>query len=138
MKRLALLGLLAAAVHAPELPDFRNVAAQAGLVDSFPNGGSESKKYIVETTGSGAAFIDYNNDGLLDIFLLSGAGGTNRLYRNDGNGHFTDVTEETGLKSDGWSQGVCAGDFDNDGYHRLAGHVVGRPGALSQRGRAAI
>ncbi|HLM98448.1 MAG TPA: CRTAC1 family protein [Bryobacteraceae bacterium] len=119
MKRIALLGLLAAAANAPELPDFRNVAAQAGLVQSFPNGGSESKKYIVETTGSGAAFIDYNNDGLLDIFLLSGPGGTNRLYRNDGNGHFTDVTEETGLKSDGWSQGVCAGDFDNDGFTDL-------------------
>lgn len=119
MKTLALLGFLAAAVQAPELPDFRNVAAQAGLTQSFPNGGSESKKYIVETTGSGAAFIDYNNDGLLDIFVLSGAGGTNRLYRNDGNGHFTDVTEQTGLKSDGWSQGVCAGDFDNDGFTDL-------------------
>jgi len=119
VKTLALLGFLAAAVQAPELPDFRNVAAQAGLTQSFPNGGSESKKYIVETTGSGAAFIDYNNDGLLDIFVLSGAGGTNRLYRNDGNGHFTDVTEQTGLKSDGWSQGVCAGDFDNDGFTDL-------------------
>ena len=119
MTRVALLGLLAAAASAPELPDFRNVAAQAGLVQSFPNGGIESKKYIIETTGSGAAFVDYNNDGLLDIFLLSGPGGTNRLYRNDGNGHFTDVTEEAGLKSDGWSQGVCAGDFDNDGFTDL-------------------
>jgi len=119
VKRIALLLALSVSANAPEMPDFRNVAAQAGLVDSFPNGGSESKKYIVETTGSGAAFLDYNNDGLLDIFVLSGPGGTNRLYRNDGNGHFTDVTEETGLKSDGWSQGVCAGDFDNDGFTDL-------------------
>jgi len=107
------------AADSPELPDFRNIARQAGLDQSFPNGGNESKKYIVETTGSGVAFIDYNNDGLLDIFVLSGPGGTNRLYRNDGNGHFTDVTEETGLKSNGWSQGVCAGDFDNDGFTDL-------------------
>ncbi|PYT21546.1 MAG: RNA-binding protein, partial [Acidobacteria bacterium] len=110
---------VAFALDAPELPEFRNVAAQAGLVDWFPNGGTDSKKYIIETTGSGAAFIDYNNDGRLDIFLLSGPGGSNRLYRNEGNGHFTDVTEETGLASDGWSQGVCAGDFDNDGFTDL-------------------
>src|SRR5579864_333405 len=120
MKRLALLvAAISVSAHTPELPDFRNVAAQAGLIHTFSNGGIDSKKYILETTGSGAAFIDYNNDGLLDIFLLSGAGGTNRLYRNDGNGHFTEVTDETGLKSDGWSQGVCAGDFDNDGYTDL-------------------
>ena len=120
MKRTAaLLAAATLAAHAPDLPDFRNIAAQAGLVHAFPNGGSASKKYILETTGSGAAFIDYNNDGLLDIFLLSGPGGTNRLYRNDGNGHFTDVTEQAGLTSDGWSQGVCAGDFDNDGYTDL-------------------
>jgi hypothetical protein len=114
-----LLAALSTAANAPQLPDFRNIAAQAGLVQPFPNGGTQSKKYIIETTGSGAAFIDYNNDGLLDIFVLSGKGGTNRLYRNDGNGRFTDVTTETGLTSDGWSQGVCAGDFDNDGFTDL-------------------
>ena len=120
MKRAVVLLMAATlAADSPELPDFRNIARQAGLDQSFPNGGNESKKYIVETTGSGVAFIDYNNDGLLDIFVLSGPGGTNRLYRNDGNGHFTDVTEETGLKSNGWSQGVCAGDFDNDGFTDL-------------------
>jgi hypothetical protein len=120
VKRTVLL-LAAGALIAepPELPDFRNIAGQAGLVHSFSNGGAASKKYIVETTGSGAAFIDYNNDGLLDIFVLSGSGATNRLYRNEGGGRFTDVTEETGLKSDGWSQGVCAGDFDNDGFTDL-------------------
>jgi hypothetical protein len=118
-RAIVLLMAATLAADSPELPDFRNIAAHAGLNQSFPNGGGESKKYIVETTGSGVAFIDYNNDGLLDIFLLSGPGGTNRLYRNDGNGHFTDVTKETGLESDGWSQGVCAGDFDNDGFTDL-------------------
>ncbi len=100
-------------------PDFRNVARQAGLTDSFPNGGSQSKQYIIETTGSGAAFLDYDNDGLLDIFLVSGPGGTNRLYHNARNGRFVDVTREMGLEHTGWGQGVCAGDFDNDGYTDL-------------------
>jgi hypothetical protein len=118
-RAVVLLVAATLAADSAELPDFRNIATQAGLDQSFPNGGNESKKYIVETTGSGVAFIDYNNDGLLDIFVLSGPGGTNRLYRNDGNGHFTDVTEEAGLKSNGWSQGVCAGDFDNDGFTDL-------------------
>ncbi len=101
------------------LPGFRNVAAAAGLTSAFPNGGSESKKFIVETTGSGAAFLDYDNDGLPDIFLVSGEGGTNRLYHNEGGGKFRDVTAAMGLLSSGWGQGVCAGDFDNDGYTDL-------------------
>ena len=99
--------------------NFRNVAREAGLTDSIPNGGAQSKKYIIETTGSGAAFLDYDNDGLLDIFLVSGPGGSNRLYHNLGNGKFADVTKEMGLEHTGWGQGVCAGDFDNDGYTDL-------------------
>jgi enediyne biosynthesis protein E4 len=99
--------------------DFHNVARQAGLTGVFPNGGDHSKKYIIETTGSGAAFLDYDNDGLLDIFLVSGPGGTNRLYHNLGNGKFADVTKQMGLEHSGWGQGVCAGDFDNDGYTDL-------------------
>jgi hypothetical protein len=99
--------------------DFHNVAREAGLVDSFPNGGAQSKQYIIETTGSGAAFLDYDNDGLLDVFLVSGPGGSNRLYHNLGNGKFADVTKEMGLEHTGWGQGVCAGDYDNDGYTDL-------------------
>ena len=97
-------------------PEFRNIAKQAGLTDSFPNGGTASKQYIIETTGSGIAWIDYDNDGFLDLFVLSGEGGTNRMYRNDGHGHFRDVTDDLGLHSSGWAQGVCAGDYDNDGF----------------------
>src|SRR5262249_501437 len=92
-------------------------ALKAGLTDSFPNGGQETKRFIVETTGSGAAFLDYDNDGLLDVFLVSGEGGVSRLYHNDGAGRFSDVTARLGLNgTPGWAQGVCAADYDNDGF----------------------
>ena len=63
---------------------FENLAKQAGLVDAIPNGGETSKQFIIETTGSGVAFIDYDNDGLLDIFLASGPGATSRLVSQRG------------------------------------------------------
>ena len=113
--------LLALLLVAPETqyPDFRNIAAEAGLTDFFPNGGDRSKQFIVETTGSGLAFIDYDNDGLLDLFVLSGPGSSNRMYHNLGHNRFRDVTSALGLQSSGWAQGVCTGDFDNDGYTDL-------------------
>ncbi len=100
-------------------PDFRNVAASAGLTQSIPNGGDQSKQFIVETTGSGVAFIDYDNDGLPDIFLVSGPGAPSRMYHNEGGGQFRDATEQLGMRSSGWGQGVCAGDYDNDGFTDL-------------------
>jgi enediyne biosynthesis protein E4 len=76
-------------------------------------GGVKSKKYILEATGRGCAFIDYDNDGWMDIFLLSGtrlqsapADATNRLFKNNRDGTFTDVTEKAGLRSAGWASGV--------------------------------
>ena len=120
MKWVPVAALLLLALGAPPSSiRFHNVARQAGLVQSFPNGGATSKQFIVETTGSGVAFLDYDNDGLLDVFIVSGPGATNRLYHNEGGGKFRDVTEAAGLKSSGWGQGVCAGDFDNDGYTDL-------------------
>ena len=107
------------AAGTPYSPDFRNIASQAGLRHSFPNGGDVTKEFIIETTGSGVAFIDYDNDGLPDIFVVSGNGGTNRMYHNEGRGHFREVTDALGLHSTGWGQGVCAGDFDNDGFTDL-------------------
>jgi hypothetical protein len=100
-------------------PQFQNVAKQAGLTESFPNGGAQSKQFIIETTGSGIGFIDYDNDGLLDLFVLSGEGGTNRMYHNEGQNKFREATDALGLHSTGWAQGVCAGDYDNDGYTDL-------------------
>jgi hypothetical protein len=101
-------------------PQFNNVAVSAGLTHSFPNGGDKTKQFIIETTGSGVAFLDYDNDGLLDIFIVSGEGGLSRLYHNEGKGRFTDVTLKMGLGgATGWGQGVCAGDYDNDGFTDL-------------------
>lgn len=100
-------------------PNFVNVAREAGIAQKVPNGGEESKKFIVETTGSGVAFVDYDNDGLLDIFVVSGPGAPSRMYHNEGGGRFRDATEALGLTRQGWGQGVCAGDFDNDGYTDL-------------------
>ena len=113
------LALLCAGIAAAQNPDFRNVAQQAGLTAPIPNGGSASKQFIVETTGSGVAFIDYDNDGLADIFIASGPGSPSRMYHNEGGGKFRDVTESLGFTREGWAQGVCAGDYDNDGYTDL-------------------
>ena len=119
MKPLAAILGAALLASSPPAPDFRNVAEKAGLTQSFPNGGVATKQFIVETTGSGVAMLDYDNDGLLDLFIVSGPGGSNRLYHNEGHGRFTDVTAQAGLLSSGWGQGVCAGDYDNDGYTDL-------------------
>ena len=108
---------------------FVNVAPQAGLTMQNFNGDPAAKKYIVETTGSGVAILDYDRDGWSDIFLLNGttlagepapaAPPTSHLYHNNHDGTFTDVTAGSGLESTGWAQGVCVGDYDNDGYGDL-------------------
>ena len=104
---------------------FVNVARQAGLTATTIYGDEKRNRYLLETTGSGAAFIDYDNDGWQDIFLAAGTRldglppnvtATNRLYRNSGKGNFIDVTEKAGLVRTGWAQGVCVGDYENDGY----------------------
>ena len=84
---------------------FTDVAKAAGLHAPVIYGGVESKKYIMEANGCGCAFIDYDNDGWMDIFLLSGTRlegdppeATNRLYKNNRDGTFTDVTEKAGLR----------------------------------------
>ncbi len=105
--------------HAAKTPDFRDVAVPAGLTQAFPNGGMVTKEYIIETTGSGVAFIDYDNDGLLDAFIGSGDGAPSRLYHNEGNGKFRDVSAAMGVTRNGWAQGTCAGDYDNDGFTDL-------------------
>src|SRR5437762_11827756 len=94
---------------------FVDVAPDAGLQHPVIYGGVESKKYILEATGCGCAFIDFDNDGWIDIFLLSGTrleGATvdasNRLYKNNRDGTFTDVTEKDGLRAVDWSSADCS------------------------------
>ena len=119
-------------------PDFHNIASQAGLVHVLSNGGAESKQYILETTGSGAAFLDYDNDGRLDIFLVAGpdpkspSAVTNRLYRNVGKARFVEVTQQAGLAKTGWGQGVCTGDLDGDGFVDLFVTYWGQNVSVSQ------
>jgi len=105
---------------------FTDVAKQAGLVEPIIYGGAESKSYIIEVVGCGVACFDFDNDGWLDLLILSGTrlegaqgGGTNRLYKNNRNGTFTDVTAKSGLTRSGWASAVTVGDYDNDGFDDL-------------------
>ena len=89
-------------------------------------GETDKKRVIYETVGCGAAFLDYDNDGWLDILVLSGtrldgppAGTTNRLYKNNRDGTFKDVTAEAGLVRTGWACSVTVGDYNNDGYEDI-------------------
>ncbi len=100
-----------------------DVAAQAGLHAPVIYGPEGRADYILESMGCGVAFFDYDNDGWLDVFVLSGtrrdgpvAGATNRLYKNNRDGTFTDVTEKAGLTHQGWACGVTIGDYNNDGF----------------------
>ena len=107
---------------------FLNVARESGLNTKTIFGGEHKNKYLLETTGCGVAFYDYDNDGWLDIFLVNGtrlegfpAGSepTSHLFRNNRDGTFTDVTAKAGVAHSGWGQGVCVGDYDNDGWDDL-------------------
>jgi hypothetical protein len=126
----AALGRGFAAPRTPISPpfSFTNIAREAGLDSLTVFGGTATNKYLLETTGTGVAFIDYDSDGLLDLFFVNGttlegfATGrtpTNHLYRNKGHGAFEDVTVAAGLAASGWGQGACVGDYDNDGSDDL-------------------
>lgn len=108
--------------------DFRDMAQEAGLIAANVSGEADNKRYILETTGDGVGIFDFDNDGLPDVFLVNattmdgkGRGGnsTSHLYHNLGNLQFEDVTQKAGLGKVGWGQGVCAGDYDNDGYEDM-------------------
>ncbi len=120
-----------------------DVAAQAGLNSVCVFGDTHTKRWIIETTGCGIAFFDYDQDGWLDIFQVNGTtledrnskfenresaiqnpkskiqNPSNHLYHNNRDGTFTDVTAKAGLTGTGWGQGVCIGDYDNDGFDDL-------------------
>ncbi len=105
--------------------NFINVARESGLNAKTIFGGEHKNKYLLETTGCGVAFYDYDNDDWLDIFLVNGwrlegfpkgHEPVSHLFKNNRDGTFTDVTAESGLIHYGWGQGVCVGDYDNDGF----------------------
>jgi enediyne biosynthesis protein E4 len=111
---------------------FTNVAKQSGLTHKTIYGDERKNKYLLETTGSGVAWFDYDHDGWLDLFFVNGTRlnldpklfpkgqePTSRLYKNNRNGTFTDVTAKAGLARTGWGQSACVGDYDNDGHDDL-------------------
>jgi hypothetical protein len=105
---------------------FVDVAASAGLTQTMFYGDSSHNTYIVEVNGAGCAFFDYDNDGWMDVFIVGGRklegippGASNRLYHNNRDGTFTDVTAKAGLTDAGWGCGVCVGDYNNDGFEDL-------------------
>src|SRR5438552_1343566 len=107
---------------------FINIARESGLNAKTIYGGEHKNKYLLETTGCGVAFYDYDNDGWLDIFLVNGTRlegfpkgqePTSHLFKNNRDGTFTDVTVKSGVAHSGWGQGVCIGDYDNDGFEDL-------------------
>src|SRR5258707_1055284 len=110
----------------PFLARFTDVAKQAGLTQPVIYGGIDSKSYIIEVVGCGVAFIDYDNDGWMDLLVLSGTrlegappGTTNRLYKNNRDGTFTDVTAKSGLVRTGWASAGTVGDYNNDGFEDI-------------------
>jgi enediyne biosynthesis protein E4 len=107
---------------------FLNVARESGLNAKTIFGGEHKNRYLLETTGCGVAFYDYDNDDWLDIFLVNGwrlegfpkgSEPISHLFKNNRDGTFTDVTGKAGLIHSGWGQGVCVGDYDNDGFDDL-------------------
>src|SRR6185369_16782181 len=107
---------------------FVDIAERAGLNAPIIYGGVDQKKYIIETNGCGVAFIDYDNDGWMDLLLLNGTRlegfpkgkePTLKLYHNNRNGTFSDATAGSGLTRTGWASAVTVGDYDNDGYDDL-------------------
>jgi hypothetical protein len=112
----------------PLVVEFVDVATRSGLHAKTIFGGEGTNKYLLETTGCGVAFYDYDQDGWLDIFLVNGwrlegfAKGAEpmcHLFRNNRDGTFTDVTAKAGVGRSGWGQACCVGDYDNDGWDDL-------------------
>jgi enediyne biosynthesis protein E4 len=126
--------------------DFQDIAAASGLTDKNTYGGLTRKDYILETTGNGAAILDYDNDGRNDIFIANGtrldssakSAAVPQLYHNEGNGRFKNVGLQAGFSHEGWAQGVCAGDYDNDGFTDLLVTYYGHNALYRNKGNGAF
>src|SRR5262245_8185735 len=133
---LLLIGFLAAkaAVKPEEVSvRFTNIATEAKVVFKHENGATP-QKYMPETMAGGSIFLDFNNDGWPDIFFVNGgsfvdkqkaAAARHRLYRNNKDGTFTDVTPASGIGVSGFGMGACSADYDNDGWPDLYVTAVG-------------
>lgn len=129
IRRLSCLFIAALWAANPPAPIFVDIGAKAGLKHVITSGGMP-KKYVLEVNGSGACWIDYDGDGLLDLYLVNGSSlaqlqssapplTTNHLYRNTGDRTFEDVTAKAGVSGKGWGFGCVAADYDNDGFTDL-------------------
>ncbi len=126
-------GLALQGAEAPSPIQLRDMTRQTGI-HFVHTDGSSGRHYIVESVASGLALFDYNGDGKIDIYFLNGRPlpgssappSPNALYRNDGNWHFTNVTQEAGVPGTGYALGVCVGDYNNDGYPDIYLNNFGR------------
>ena len=140
--RILLIAATAAAQTPPKpVADFVDLAGKAGLNVTTTFGGKTEKKYIIETTGTGVAILDYDSDGYPDIYVVNGTtldtksdAPTSKLFHNNHDGTFTDVTEKAGVGLRGWGQGACVGDYDNDGYEDLYVTFYGKNHLFHNRG----
>jgi len=121
-----LLAIEAASAVDAGFSKFVDVAEAAGLNKVMFYGEGTKATYLTEIMGGGCAFFDFDNDGWMDIFIVGGrrlesvpAGASNRLYKNNRDGTFSDVTAQAGLTDAGWAVGVCVGDYNNDGFEDL-------------------
>jgi hypothetical protein len=121
-------GLKSPIVGTPLGVSFVDVAKEAGLTTKTIYGGEHKNKYLLETTGCGVAFFDYDQDDWLDILLVNGwrlegfpkgQEPVCHLFKNNRDGTFTDVTTKSALGRSGWGQGCCVGDYNNDGWNDL-------------------
>ena len=122
---------------------FVDVAKEAGLNVEMIFGGEHRNKYLLETTGCGAAFFDYDHDDWVDIFLVNGwrlegfpkgHEPVCHLFKNNRDGTFTDVTIKSGLARSGWGQACCVGDYNNvDGWNDLFVSYYGPERAVPQQ-----
>lgn len=123
---------------------FTNIAKQARIDFKVIYGDEKKNRYLLETTGTGVAFIDYDNDGWQDVFFVNGTRldslpkgdtpPTNRLFRNKGNGTFEDVTAKAGLTRTNWGQAVTVGDYDNNGFDDLFVSAFGKNALYKNNG----